>query len=781
MRYNTFRFIAASLAVTTLLGLASCQSVTKPPKETTPPEPEISAAEVYSIAAEKLKSSDSLRQLITVSTERTISDETFNEYKTATANYIGLGTDEMMAVTTEKAIYDGNSKTYYATTTYADETVYYEIEGEKDRAYSCETDATDYLETCIPAAFFSCELYEKISFDKKNNNIICFSKATDVEEWADNDRGKIVSAKGSATLSKSGNIVAMSYEVSYEQGPASVKSQYTCRFEEATLKAEDVEIPDEKICLPVPDISVPALLKRAEYNMPLSDYTGGTTYSLLYSQAVQAQSLSTTQYYYVNDFEKGTYAKICDNYSGLSKDQTYSKTEVIEYKDGKVTLTVNGVTEDSYYANTKNDVVSHVFQWQGSILPTLSDINGIEATATEDFLIVSYSLDSSLGADYENDISDYFFDDPDYLDGYATAYNTRGLGGYFAIDLDTLLPTASAVEYMGAHVIDGQTYTIGSQQYFTFSAADKSVFKEITGEALPEKTPEKEATPLLYEVSKDSGEKMYLFGTIHVGDERTSLLPEEFYKAFNESDALAVEFDITSFDEDLSNDEDLMQTMANAVFYTDGSTIADHISPEVYGYAMTLMRVAGINPNILAMRPSVWANTIENFMLTSSRTLDGDYGADNRLLKLASESAKKILEVESAEKQLSMFSRYPDKTQEMMLASVLGTSRGEYIERLTELYELWCRGDEAALREAVNKKTEIPEDATEEEIKAYEEYEKIMLENRDKDMLKVAESYLSSGETVFYAVGLAHLLGDETGLIDALRDAGYTVELVEYK
>ena len=47
-------------------------------------------------------------------------------------------------------------------------------------------------------------------------------------------------------------------------------------------------------------------------------------------------------------------------------------------------------------------------------------------------------------------------------------------------------------------------------------------------------------------------------------------------------------------------------------------------------------------------------------------------------------------------------------------------------------------------------------------------------------MLEVAISYLESGETVFYAVGLAHLLNNHNGLVDTLREAGYTVELVEF-
>ena len=53
--------------------------------------------------------------------------------------------------------------------------------------------------------------------------------------------------------------------------------------------------------------------------------------------------------------------------------------------------------------------------------------------------------------------------------------------------------------------------------------------------------------------------------------------------------------------------------------------------------------------------------------------------------------------------------------------------------------------------------------------------------DRNKEMLKVAKKYLESGDVVFFAVGLAHLLDSENGLVDTLRDAGYTVELVAFQ
>ena len=113
--------------------------------------------------------------------------------------------------------------------------------------------------------------------------------------------------------------------------------------------------------------------------------------------------------------------------------------------------------------------------------------------------------------------------------------------------------------------------------------------------------------------------------------------------------------------------------------------------------------------------------------------------------------------------------------------------REKYSEELMELYELWCAGDEEALREYICSPSviEFGEEAlaqiSEEEMAQIEallaEYDKAIGPDRNAHMIETAIKYLESGETVFYAVGLAHLL-DETGLIEGLREAGYTVELV---
>ena len=69
---------------------------------------------------------------------------------------------------------------------------------------------------------------------------------------------------------------------------------------------------------------------------------------------------------------------------------------------------------------------------------------------------------------------------------------------------------------------------------------------------------------------------------------------------------------------------------------------------------------------------------------------------------------------------------------------------------------------------------------TPEELELYNEYNQAMMIDRNAIMVEKAIEYLESGETVFYAVGCAHLAG-ETGLLHCLEQAGYTITQVSYE
>ena len=142
----------------------------------------------------------------------------------------------------------------------------------------------------------------------------------------------------------------------------------------------------------------------------------------------------------------------------------------------------------------------------------------------------------------------------------------------------------------------------------------------------------------------------------------------------------------------------------------------------------------------------------------------------------AEELGKKLLEVESTIFQIQMMGNWSEALQELLLRESTAYGGIENGLGTIELYDLWCAGDEAAIREMLATDTE---ELTEEELPLYEEYNRTMSSDRNAGMLGVAKDYLESGDVIFYAVGLAHLLAED-GLVNTLRDAGYTVEQVSF-
>jgi len=186
------------------------------------------------------------------------------------------------------------------------------------------------------------------------------------------------------------------------------------------------------------------------------------------------------------------------------------------------------------------------------------------------------------------------------------------------------------------------------------------------------------------------------------------------------------------------------------------------------------------------LKLSLWENVISNFYLQQGHQLHPELGVEERLTQLAKEQEKPIREVESSLFQLQMMANWSDELQILMLEDTLGYDAKAYWEDVSELYTLWCAGDEETLRKELSEEPDLSE-LTEEELAEYnaslplmEEYDKAMNFDRNEGMLDVAIDYLESGDVVFYAVGLAHLLDETNGLVDALRNAGYTVELVAY-
>ncbi len=457
------------------------------------------------------------------------------------------------------------------------------------------------------------------------------------------------------------------------------------------------------------------------------------------------------------------------------------------YVDGKFTIAIDGEKPETKWNKTKESINNYCKDLGSANMADIAYWENAAVTDLGSLLLIELELSDEYADNVENAICSTLWDDGQFLRDRASAYKTNAIQGYIAIDKFTGLPTAAGYSFEGTHTIDGIGYTLTMQSDQSIDGASLSAYYNIRDELPKEEKPETQATTLLYPVTGDTGQEMWLLGTLQVGDERTGYLPKEIYDAFEASDALALEFDSEKFEAEIESDPNLQSEVSTAYYYSDGTQTSFHVDKEIYDEALQYLKATGnYNMNAPYMKPSLWSDFIENFYMRQGYRLTGEQGMEARLTALAHEEEKEILDVESGIFQVRLLTGWSKALHAQLLEDALDTDSLEYNQSLMELYELWCAGDEEALREALRSTVDTSE-LTEEEKAEYEEqkplideYNKAMSYDRNTAMLKVAKEYLESGDVVFYAVGLAHLLDDVNGLVDALRDAGYTVELVEY-
>lgn len=803
------RLIALLLCLSMLLSMTACSNApagsaaaptaaateapTEPPTEA-PTEPP--ADLVYENAVQTLAAASdiSLECLYTVST--TVADQLFTEQHQQTLTYSGIGSENMAVSLSDTLEY--NIQEEKDPEEEEIPVVYSEILSGGTLYTSLSADTESYRFSAaltneqadgryLPPVLMDLSLYGSISAEHEASGTrILFSEPTAPESWALPADARMLDASGTATVDADGNLQQMTYTVTYQHGPAEV----TLEVESKPLQsAQAVAVPENAasyISVQYPNalltyISTIGLLGQAEA------VTASHTESVTSQAAGVVRNQSTAMNLYDADdlMTKIDTSIYLMDYS-TNEDMELKQEEL--YRNGKYVLTVddgvptsqNGIDPQLIEDYCATILLSHMGSpefWKDVTATDLGSAYLVEFTYTEDF-----------GDTIQNTICNMFWEDPAFLNKLASAYVTNETTGYLAVDTFTGLPTAAGYYYKGTHTIEGGDYELCLQSDQSIEAPGLNAYFEITEELLPEAEPEQKATPLFYHVTGDKGQEMWLFGTIHIGDERTAYLPQEIYDAFAASDALALEFYSETFEDQIENDEKFQEQLSKLYFYSNGTTTKDHLDEDLYENALRYLKASGgYSMNAPYMKPSLWTQTIENFYLRQTYGLNSEKGCESRLERMAKEQNKEIRDVESGLSQVKMSTGWSDDLQELMLEDAISYSSTEYQDSTWELYELWCAGDEAALREAISTEVDTSE-LTEEELAEYEaqkplleEYNKGMSYDRNKEMLKVAKKYLESGDVVFFAVGLAHLLDSENGLVDTLRDAGYTVELVAFQ
>jgi len=258
---------------------------------------------------------------------------------------------------------------------------------------------------------------------------------------------------------------------------------------------------------------------------------------------------------------------------------------------------------------------------------------------------------------------------------------------------------------------------------------------------------------LLYKLESTSA-TVYVLGSIHVANESLYPLDPRITKAFEQSDVLVLETELTPTAK--ARGAKLLQ---QAGMYTPPDTLDAHLDDSTRAALQGALAQRGIPPEaVQIMRPWLVSLTLTIAQL-GTLGFKPELGIDEHFRARA--MRKHLASLETVEQQVAVFKDMPEA---MQLASLRQT-----LEQLPELsamvgqaFDAWRAGDSAALDVLLvaPMRKEFPK-----------LYERVFVE-RNRRMAEAIAGYLEGNGSVFVVVGTGHLVGPNS-VLHFLKQRGH--------
>lgn len=265
------------------------------------------------------------------------------------------------------------------------------------------------------------------------------------------------------------------------------------------------------------------------------------------------------------------------------------------------------------------------------------------------------------------------------------------------------------------------------------------------------------AAPALWSASKD-GQQLWLFGSIHIADERLAELPPVLLQALDDSSQLLLEVD--------------PQDITPAALAPYLRMAAGENWPSRLGAPLSAELDAAISQAGLAqLRPlPPWFAALQ---LTQARAMAlgfaGEQGVDMQILAEARARQIPVAGLESPSTVFGMLASLPERRLEADFVRHTLDELPDMQGHLNRLLDTWLDGDEQALQALLQEDTG-------EELKAFIEQELLLSRNR----LWLERLTQLNPPRALLVVGALHLYGEQ-GLLALLRQDGYTLKKIEDK
>lgn len=245
----------------------------------------------------------------------------------------------------------------------------------------------------------------------------------------------------------------------------------------------------------------------------------------------------------------------------------------------------------------------------------------------------------------------------------------------------------------------------------------------------------------------------YLFGTIHITCNAT--LEDDVKKALDETTQIVMELDM--------DDPSMQMKMMKSIYFKDGKTLKDFVSEEDY------KSIDSLFINNMGM-PVKMLEKVKPFFLSSMffpKMLDCPMQSfELELTKIAKEQEEEIYGLETLEEQIQVFDDIPLEDQYADLVRMAKDNLEYDKETFSKMLKLYEEENITAILDMMDDDTN----------KTVSEHQDVLLKQRNENWISKIEEYAKDQPT-FFGVGAGHLPG-KNGVIQLLRNAGYTVEAV---
>lgn len=254
---------------------------------------------------------------------------------------------------------------------------------------------------------------------------------------------------------------------------------------------------------------------------------------------------------------------------------------------------------------------------------------------------------------------------------------------------------------------------------------------------------------LFWKAESGTGKPIYLFGTIHADDNRVTDFSPLVLASLKSVDAFMMEADAPQ-------DPTILQTKDADIKTSLSAKELDTL------YALADFHVMHRN---VALRTKPWLLAV---IFDSAKPLT-PYAQDNLLMRLAEDYGKEVQGIESASEHFSVMDALSRDQQITFLRQVLKRSAQEKARNYEHLIKAYIKGD-------LNKLAILNEQITG-SLLPKPLWAEIRVKLLDERNVLMAERVLAKAtdKSLFVAVGASHLAG-KTGLIAALKNAGYTLQ-----